>query len=87
MPGAPHNRQDRVGRSNDGSLGAATPAQGESLKVCSERDQRRMAPVVFVFESAEAEETFIEVAATLDHAPFVSTHTEVLTQQGVLGES
>lgn len=46
-----------------------------------------MAPVVFVFESAEAEETFIEVAATLDHAPFVSTHTEVLTQQGVLGES
>ena len=43
--------------------------------------------VLFVFESAEAEQTFVEVAATLDHAPFVSTHTEVLTRQGVLGES
>ena len=43
--------------------------------------------VLFVFESAEAEQTFVEVAATLDHAPFVSTHNEVLTQQGVLGES
>ena len=43
--------------------------------------------VLFVFESVDAEETFIEVAATLDHAPFVSSHTEVLTQQGVLGES
>ena len=43
--------------------------------------------VLFVFESAEAEQTFVEVAARLDHAPFSSTHTEVLTQQGVLGES
>ena len=46
--------------------------------------------VLFVFESAEAEETFVEVAATLDqldHAPFVSSHTDVLTEQGVLGES
>ena len=43
--------------------------------------------VLFVFESAEAEWTFVEVAAALDHAPFASTHTEVLTQQGVLGES
>ena len=46
--------------------------------------------VLFVFESAEAEETFVEVAATLDqldHAPFVSSHADVLTRQGVLGES
>ena len=48
--------------------------------------------VLFVFESVEAEETFIEVAALdqfdqLDHAPFVSSHTDVLTLQGVLGES
>ena len=43
--------------------------------------------VLFVFESAEAERTFVEIAATLDHAPFASTHTEVLTRQGVLGES
>ena len=43
--------------------------------------------VLFVFESAEAEETFVEVAATLEHTPFVSSHTDLLTQQGVLGES
>ena len=43
--------------------------------------------VLFVFESDEAEQTFVEVAARLDHAPFVSTHTDVLTRQGVLGES
>ena len=43
--------------------------------------------VLFVFESAEDEQTFVDVAATLDHAPFVSTHTDVLTKQGVLGES
>ena len=46
--------------------------------------------MLFVFESADAEETFVEVAAALDqldHAPFVSTHVEVLTRQEVLGES
>ena len=46
--------------------------------------------VLFVFESADAEETLVEVAAALDqldHAPFVSTHVEVLTRQEVLGES
>ena len=43
--------------------------------------------VLFVFESAQAGQTFVEVAATLDHTPFVSTHTAVLTEQGVLGES
>ena len=51
-------------------------------------DHGGVAPLVlFVFESAEAEETFVEVAARLDHAPFVSTHTAMITQQGVLGES
>ena len=57
-------------------------------------DHGGVAPLaLFVFESAEAEQTFVEVAATLDqfdqldHAPFVSTHTEVLRQQGVLGDS
>ena len=43
--------------------------------------------VLFVFKSAEAEQAFVEIAATLDHAPFVSSHTDVLTWQGVLGES
>ena len=43
--------------------------------------------VLFVFESTEAEETFVEVAGTLDHAPFVSSHADVLTKQGFLGES
>ncbi len=43
--------------------------------------------VLFVFESADAEETFAEVAATLDQGPFVSTHADVLARQGVLGQS
>ena len=46
--------------------------------------------MLFVFESADAEQTFVEAAAALDtieHASFVSTHTEVLTRQEVLGES
>ena len=46
--------------------------------------------VLFVFESDEAEQTFVEVAArldTIDQAPFVSSHTDVLTEQGVLGQS
>ena len=43
--------------------------------------------VLFVFESAEAEQTFVEVAARLDHAPFVSTHADVLAEQGVPGEA
>lgn len=43
--------------------------------------------VLFVFESADAEQTFVEVAARLDHAPFASTHTDLIAKQGVLGES
>jgi hypothetical protein len=46
--------------------------------------------VLFVFESAAAEQTFVEVAARLDmidKSPFASTHAAVLTRQGVLGES
>ena len=55
------------------------------------RDHGGACPLVlFVFESAEAEGTFVEVAARLDqldHAPVVSTHTEVLIEQGVLDKS
>ena len=43
--------------------------------------------VLFVFESADAEETFVEVAGTLDHALVVSTHTDMLAEKGGLGES
>ena len=79
------------------------PAQCESLKVCAEGDASSEAGapdgtteawplLLFVFESADAEETFAEVAALsqldqLDQAPFFSADADVLTEQGVLGES
>ena len=43
--------------------------------------------MLFVLELDEAELTFVDIAATLDHALFVSSHTDFLTKQGVLGES
>ena len=68
----------------------------ESLRPChryfqsgyARRDHGGASPLVpFVFESAEAEQTFVDVAARFDHAPFASTHADMLTEQGVLGES
>ena len=34
--------------------------------------------------SAEAKQSLVEVADTLDHAPIVSTHFDLMTKQGVL---
>ena len=41
----------------------------------------------FTFESTKAEQTFVEVASALDHVSFNSTHTDVFTKEGVLGDS
>ena len=43
--------------------------------------------VLFLFESVEAEATFLHTAARLSHAPFVSSNLPTLTEQGVLGPS
>ena len=43
--------------------------------------------VLFLFETAEAEETFLHTAARLRHAPFVSSNLPSLTERGVLGPS
>ena len=43
--------------------------------------------VLFLFETAEAEGTFLDTAARLRHAPFVSSNLTTLTEQGLLGES
>jgi len=41
--------------------------------------------VLFLFESAEAEATFLDTAARLRHAPFASSNLPTLTERGVLG--
>ena len=43
--------------------------------------------VLFLFETAEAEETFVHTAAQLRHAPFVSSNLPTLTERGMLGSS
>ena len=43
--------------------------------------------VLFLFETAEAEETFLHTAARLRHAPFVSSNLPTLAERGVLGPS
>ncbi len=43
--------------------------------------------VLFLFESVEAEETLLDHAADLRHAPFVSSNLPTLTEEGVLGPS
>ena len=43
--------------------------------------------VLFLFETAEAEATFLHTAARLRHAPFVSSNLPTLTEEGVLGRS
>ncbi len=43
--------------------------------------------VLFLFETAEAEATFLHTAARLYHAPFVSSNLTTLTERGVLGQS
>ena len=41
--------------------------------------------VLFLFETVEAEATFLHTAARLSHAPFVSSNLPTLTEEGVLG--
>ena len=41
--------------------------------------------VLFLFETIEAEATFLDTAARLSHAPFVSSNLPTLTEEGVLG--
>ena len=43
--------------------------------------------VLFLFETAEAEQTFLDQAARYNHAPFVSSNLPTLTERGVLGPS
>ena len=43
--------------------------------------------VLFLFETAEAEQTFVDHAATLRHAPFASSNLPTLAERGVLGPS
>ena len=43
--------------------------------------------VLFLFETVEAEATFLHTAARLSHAPFVSSNLPTLTEDGVLGPS
>ena len=43
--------------------------------------------VLFLFETAEAEAAFLNTAARLRHAPFVSSNLATLAEQGVLGPS
>ncbi|MDE0101196.1 MAG: replication-relaxation family protein [Bryobacterales bacterium] len=50
------------------------------------RDHGGLNPLVlFLFETAEAERTFLDHAAALRHAPFVSGNLPTLTEEGVLG--
>ena len=52
------------------------------------RDHGGLEPLVlFLFETAEAERTFLDHAAALRHAPFVSSNLPTLTKEGVLGPS
>ncbi len=55
---------------------------------CVKRDHGGTEPLVlFLFESVEAEATFLDTAARLRHAPFVSSNLPTLTEEGVLGPS
>ena len=50
------------------------------------RDHGGSEPVVlFLFETAEAEETFVHTAAQLRHAPYVSSNLPTLTERGDAG--
>ncbi len=52
------------------------------------RDHGGLEPLVlFLFETAEAERTFLDHAAALRHVPFVSSNLPTLTKEGVLGPS
>ena len=52
------------------------------------RDRGGAEPLVlFLFETAEAEQTFVDHAAALRHPPFVSSNLPTLTERGVLGPS
>ncbi len=52
------------------------------------RDHGGMKPLVlFLFETAEAERIFLDHAAALRHAPFVSSNLPTLAKEGVLGPS
>lgn len=52
------------------------------------RDHGGLKPLVlFLFETAEAERTFLDHAAALRHAPLVSSNLPTLTERGVLGHS
>ena len=52
------------------------------------RDHGGVEPLVlFLFETAEAERTFLDHAAALRHAPFVSSNLPTLAKEGVLGPS
>ena len=52
------------------------------------RDHGRLDPLVlFLFETADAERTFLDHAAVLRHAPFVSSNLPTLAKEGVLGPS
>ena len=54
----------------------------------AQRDHGGLHPLVlFVFETSEAEETFLNVHAKVRHAPFASSHLDALKQHGVLGEA
>ncbi len=52
------------------------------------RDHGGVEPLIlFLFETAEAERIFLDHAAVLPHAPFVSSNLPTLTKEGVLGPS
>ena len=54
----------------------------------AERDHEgRLPPVLFVFESPDNENTFLDVADTVKGVPIITSNAETLAKRGILGDS
>ena len=77
-------------RSNDAETCARPPAAlppALSQRLGRPGPRRRPPIVLFVFPSADDEDTFLTAAADVSHAPFFSSSLELIASRGVLGAS
>ena len=55
---------------------------------CARRDHGEDLPLVlFVFETPDDEDAFMDAASYVDHAPFASSNLETITQRGILADT
>ena len=54
----------------------------------AERDHEgRLPRVLFIFESPDSENAFLDVADTVNGVPIITSNTEILSKRGILGDS